>query len=84
MRIVLLTGKSPPEHMTRGEATVQCIEGKSSSWTATAPSACTPVTSYTWRACSCAPYGSTGCLAAGDAVSAAGVTRVISPFKTLH
>ena len=27
MRIVLLTGKSLPEHMTRGEATVQCIEG---------------------------------------------------------
>ena len=28
MRIVLLTGKSLPEHMTRGEATVQCIEGE--------------------------------------------------------
>ena len=28
MRIVLPTGKSLPEHMTRGEATVQCIEGE--------------------------------------------------------
>ena len=28
MRIVLLAGKSMPEHMTRGEATVQCIEGE--------------------------------------------------------
>jgi len=28
MRIVLHTGKSMPEHMTRGEATVQCLEGE--------------------------------------------------------
>jgi quercetin dioxygenase-like cupin family protein len=28
MRIVLLEGKSLPEHTTRGEATVQCIEGE--------------------------------------------------------
>ena len=28
MRIVLHPGKSLPEHMTRGEATVQCIEGE--------------------------------------------------------
>ena len=47
--------QSLPEHMTRGEATVQCIEGKSSSWTAAAPSACTPVTSYTWRRVAAAP-----------------------------
>ena len=28
MRIVLHAGRSMPEHMTRGEATVQCIEGE--------------------------------------------------------